>query len=277
MGRRSTSEKARAAVGVVLGAALLAGCGQAPAADQRAVGSSSTASPSPVAPRKVTAAERAKLPKATTHATLKKASTDPAPFELSNGRVIHPKEPVVLYTRPGGPPVAMLPTTQLKNPTWVPVVQRRPGWARVLLPSRPNRATGWIYTAGKGLKVRHSPYVVRVKLESRKLTVTKDGRSLGSWKVTIGAPDTPTPKGRTFMLASLAPKEPSYSRLILPLGTHSDTLTTYGGGPGTVGFHTWQDPSVFGKAISHGCVRVPKPALRVLEEVPLGSLVLITA
>jgi len=94
--------------------------------------------------------------------------------------------------------------------------------------------------------------------------------------VAEGAPGTPTPTGRTFLLASLVPRQPSYSPLILPLGTHSDTLTTYGGGPGTVGLHGWPDPAVFGHAASHGCVRVPAAALRALSRIPLGSPVMIT-
>jgi lipoprotein-anchoring transpeptidase ErfK/SrfK len=74
----------------------------------------------------------------------------------------------------------------------------------------------------------------------------------------------------------MAPALPTYSPLILPLGLHSNTLDTFGGGPGTVGLHGWPDPAVFGHAVSHGCVRVPADALRVLSRVPLGSPVMIT-
>lgn len=38
----------------------------------------------------------------------------------------------------------------------------------------------------------------------------------------------------------------------------------------------WPDPSVFGHAVSHGCVRIPAKGLRALSRIPLGSLVLIT-
>jgi lipoprotein-anchoring transpeptidase ErfK/SrfK len=103
------------------------------------------------------------------------------------------------------------------------------------------------------------------------------GRLLGTWTVAVGSRATPTPTGRTFLLALLAPRHPTYSPLILPLGSHSNTLTTFGGGPGTVGLHGWPNPSVFGHAISHGCVRVPASGLRALSRVPLGSLVLVTA
>ncbi len=259
----------RTIVTLALGVTLLAGCGSAPEDGQDKAAS-------PVSPQPVSKAQRAKLPKATTHATLKKAPKDPKPSAPNRGRVVHPTKGMVVYSSPGGAPLAILPKTQLENPTWVPVVERQSGWARVLLPSRPNHSTGWLYTAGGGLKVRHTPYTVKVDLSDRKLTLTKNSSQVGSWTVAIGTSKNPTPTGRTFMLASLAPPNPTYSPLILPLGTHSNTLSTYGGGPGTVGFHTWQDSSVFGKAVSHGCVRVPEPALQALSSVPLGSLVLVT-
>jgi lipoprotein-anchoring transpeptidase ErfK/SrfK len=229
-----------------------------------------------VLPVAVPAAELAKLPRATTYASIPAAPGDPAPFALTSGLVVHPLAPQVVYSGPGKPAVAVLPSTELGAPTWVPVVQGSPGWERVLLPSRPNRATGWIYTGGSQLDTRRSTYLVRINVGARKLSILNGGRLLGTWTAAVGARATPTPTGRTFLLALLAPPRRTYSPLILPLGFHSDTLDTYGGGPGTVGVHGWPNPSVFGRAVSHGCVRVPAAALHVLSLVPLGSLVLIT-
>jgi lipoprotein-anchoring transpeptidase ErfK/SrfK len=110
---------------------------------------------------------------------------------------------------------------------------------------------------------------------SRQLELIQDGAVVGSWTVAVGAPETPTPTGRTFLLGSIVDSNQSYSPLILPLGTHSDTLDSYGGGPGTVALHGWPDASVFGRAISHGCVRVPADALEQLRQVPLGTLVIV--
>ena len=39
---------------------------------------------------------------------------------------------------------------------------------------------------------------------------------------------------------------------------------------------THLDQSVFGHAVSNGCVRVPAAALHLLSGIPLGTLVLIT-
>jgi lipoprotein-anchoring transpeptidase ErfK/SrfK len=238
------------------------------------------ARPRPViAPVRVSAEEFAKLPRATTFTTIPAAPLDQDPFAATSGLVAHPPAPQVLYAAPGKRPIAVLPTTELGSPTWVPVVQASPGWDRVLLPSRPNRATGWISTGGSEgsrLEIRRSAYLIRIQTGARKLSVDDGSGALVTWAVAVGAPGTPTPTGRTFLLAMLAPPHPSYSPLIWPLGFHSNVLSTFGGGPGTVGLHGWPDPSVFGRAVSNGCVRVPPAAFHVLSSVPLGTLVLIT-
>lgn len=254
------------AVGVVVAAAIglfVPGCGSDgqshPAASESAAGRPVVGS----------------LPQATTFATLKgiPRDTDAA----ADGTVMHPTEPLPVSATPGGAPVAVLPDKELGGPTWVPVVESRPGWRRVLLPSRPNGATGWIATDGGKEQTAHSPYVVKVDTSTRRLTLLKSGRSLGTWTVAVGAPKTPTPAGRTFILASLAPAKATYSPLILPVGAHSESLDTFGGGPGTVAFHGWPQKSVFGQAVTHGCVRVPADALRQLAKVPLGTPVSISS
>jgi lipoprotein-anchoring transpeptidase ErfK/SrfK len=218
----------------------------------------------------------AALPQATTYTTLHGLPQEADPSADKDGTVVHPAASVTVSATAGGRPAAVLPSTQLGSPTWVPVVETKPGWRRLLLPSRPNRTTGWISTSGGKVQTAHSSYVVKVDRTSRRLTIVKSGRTTGSWIVAVGAAKTPTPTGRTFILASLAPTKATYSPLILPVGAHSDTLDAFGGGPGTVAFHGWPDKSVFGKAITHGCVRVPADALKQLSRVPLGTPVLIT-
>lgn len=268
-----------ASVTAVLAVTMTA-CAGTPGRAGESSGNAGSTARQVVPPVSVSAAELARLPRATTYSSIPAAPGDVAPFTVTSGLVVHPLARQVLYAAPGKKAVAVLPTTELGGPTWVPVVQATPGWERVLLPSRPNRATGWIYTGAASqssrLETRHSSYLVRVNLGSRQLSVYDGGARRGTWTVAVGIKATPTPTGRTFLLASLAPPHPTYSPLILPLGTHSSTLETYGGGPGTVGLHGWPDPSVFGHAVSHGCVRVPASALRVLSQVPLGSLVLVS-
>jgi lipoprotein-anchoring transpeptidase ErfK/SrfK len=217
-----------------------------------------------------------KLPQSTTYATLKNIPKDPDAAAAADGTVVHPKETLPVSATPGGTPIAALPDKELGGPTWVPVVESKPGFDRVLLPSRPNGSTGWIPADDKVEKA-HSSYSVKVNTTARRLTLQKSGRSLGTWTVAVGAPKTPTPTGRTFILSLLKPTKPTYTPLILPLGTHSDSLDTFGGGPGTVALHGWTSASVFGKAVTHGCVRVPSDALKLLATAPLGTPVTITS
>ena len=259
-----------AAAGAALLLLALGGCTQEPSSSYVPV----------VAPVPVSQAEFAKLTQATTFTSIPTAAQDQDPFAVTDGVVMHPLTAQVVYLGPGEKPVGVLPATELGGPTWVPVVGSSPGWIQVLLPNRPDRSTGWIYDDGPvstQLMIRVTPYLIRIEVGARKLTVYESGVSLGTWTVAVGAPGTPTPTGRTFLLALLAPPSPTYSPLIMPLGTHSNALSSFGGGPGTVGLHGWPNPAVFGQAISNGCVRVPATTLRILSKIPLGTLVLITA
>jgi L,D-transpeptidase catalytic domain len=249
-------------------AALVGGCGTPV---PRRAGPPS--SPAPAAPARLSAAQLARLPSANTFGQLPGGMRDLDPSAPDPGIVLHPTAARAVYARPGGPPVAVLPTTQLGSPTWVPVVQSRPGWDRVLLPTRPNGSAGWVYLGGGGLQAASDAYRIEVNLAGYRLSLTDGGHTMGSWTVAVGAADTPTPTGRTFLLASAAPVHPTFSPLILPLGLHSDALGSFDGGPGTVAFHGWPDAAVFGHPVSHGCVRVPAAALQVLARVPIGTIV----
>ncbi|WP_018654508.1 L,D-transpeptidase [Actinomadura flavalba] len=245
---------------------LLAACGSG-------AESGADAAPSPGSPGPARA-EPGETPDATTFTKVPGAPLDSG--DDADGTVLHPSKPQPVLDKPGGTVIATLPARQLGGPTWVPVVETSGDWMRVLLPSRPNGATGWITGRADGLRTARSPYTVKVDVARRTLTVRRSGRPAGTWKVAVGAAATPTPAGRTFVMAQLKPSKPQPSPLIIPLGAHSATLDTFGGGPGTVAFHGWPDASAFGRAVSHGCVRVPADALAALAKVPLGTLVHIT-
>jgi lipoprotein-anchoring transpeptidase ErfK/SrfK len=213
-----------------------------------------------------------RLVASTTNAAIDRAPRDRRQQVTTGGDVVHPRQTVPVFTEPAGRPFAKVTPRQLGD-TWLPVVDRRAGWVKVLLPSRPNGSTGWMRT--DKVEQARTPYLIRVHVGSRQLDLFKNDTLVGSWAVAVGAPETPTPTGRTFLLGSIVDDHASYSPVILPLGTHSNTLDSYGGGPGTVALHGWPDAAVFGHAVSHGCIRVPADALQQLTQVPLGTLVLI--
>jgi hypothetical protein len=190
--------------------------------------------------------------------------------------VIHPKTDLVVYQDKGGRPMAKLPVVQVGSPTWVPVIAEQGDWTQILLPSRPNGSTGWVFTANSVVESAHNPFTVTVRRDAFELELFTGGRSVGRWTIGIGNPKFPTPTGRAFIIASIAETVTTYSPIILPLSFHSDSHQTYWWGPGTVGIHTWPDNSFLGKAESEGCIRVTKETLNTLVELPLGTIVTIT-
>ena len=240
-----------------------------------------TPTPTPVTPPvtpavAVAPGELARLPQATTTGRLGAGvPKDPDPYAATSGVIAHPTRTVPVYARPGGQAIASLPATQL-GPTWVPVIDARPGWAQVLLPARPNRASGWITTAGGRVQLARTDYLIRVALHAHRLTLLRGRHPVGTWPISAGTPATPTPTGRTFLLGQVDETVSRYSAVILPLGEHSTALDHFGGGPATIGIHTWPDPAVYGHDRSNGCIRIPPAGLRALQRVPLGTLVITT-
>lgn len=217
------------------------------------------------------------LPEATTQTTLKQAPIDPQRHGRTTGTVIHPTKKLAVYDSVGGKPIAVLPEQQLTSPTWVPVIAERGEWSRILLPTRPNGASGWVYTAGDVVESAENNYRVKVDLSEFSLTVFHKGQRIHRFTIGIGKPKHPTPTGRAYVIASVLEQKNDYSDVILPLSVHSNTLTTYGGGPGTVGIHTWPNNSFLGKRNSDGCIRVTPKALHQLTNLPLGTIVDIVA
>ncbi|MEV6524950.1 L,D-transpeptidase [Longispora sp. NPDC051575] len=214
------------------------------------------------------------LVEATTWTTVPQAPLDTDLNGGTDGFVVHPPVPIPVFSSPGGEPIARLPARQGRSLTWLPVIVAQPGWFQVMLPSRPNGATGWIPAAL--VETARSPYEIRTRLAAMTLDLLKDGQVIGSWTTSPGKSSTPTPTGRSFILAAIRDSEQTYSPVILPLGTHSATLTSFGSGPGTIALHTWPSDSVLGTAASHGCVRIPGTAMAALLQVPAGTVIRIT-
>lgn len=224
-------------------------------------------------PSAVSQQEQAALPKATTYGKLPAAPKDPSPGAPTEGEVLHPTRELVVHDSANGKPIAKLPAKQISSPTWVPVVARQGDWAQILLPTRPNGASGWINTAGGAVESANNDFVVNVDLAGYSLEILEDGRQVGEWTIGIGKAEHPTPKGRSFIVASIKETVNTYSPIVLPLSSHSNSHETFGGGPGTVGIHTWPDNSFLGEPNSDGCIRVTQEALDELVKLPLGTIV----
>jgi len=156
------------------------------------------------------------------------------------------------------------------GPVGLLVLETHGDWVRVLLPGRPNGSSKWI----KADRVRlvRTRWRVEIDLSERRLTLLRDGRVRRRFGSVVGAPGTPTPRGR-FAIYETA-RQPDARGFLGPyalhLTAHSDVLDDYGGGPGRVAIHgrggsSLADP--LGSARSHGCIRVDNGAVRLLARV----------
>lgn len=178
------------------------------------------------------------------------------------GRVIMP---VVARTAPRAKaPVKMRvsPTAPLAGgSTILGVTRTRIGddgrtWVEVDLPVRPNASRGWL--PADDLDLSKVSTRVAVSVGKRQLTLYRSGRVVMRTKVAVGAPGTPTPRGRftvAEMIRSNSPKG-ALGPVILPLTGYSPTLNEFAGGNGRVAMHGTNAPRLLGTRASNGCIRL---------------------
>lgn len=239
----------------------------------RSSSSIGTAAIRTIAVPKLSAAERAALPSATTFGAVRDAPVNLT--ATSHGNVVQIGRAMPAFATPGGKAIAMVPATQIGMTSWLPILAHRANWIQVRLPSRPNGATAWL--PATGLRTAQTTWSVTVHLVAGTVSIEHGDQAVGTWPIGHGKDSTPTPTGQTFLLAAFSDPGESYSPVIYATGAHSNTLDSYGGGPGTVAVHGW--PTKAGRIgkVSHGCVRVPADALAKFSLMPLGTPISITS
>jgi len=188
--------------------------------------------------------------------------------------------PVPVYTTLPGRERRSAGTVRPRAAAWLMVTRvaedaRGRCWVRVRLPWRPSSASGWV--SGARVRLEPTPWRITVSRAKRSLRLLQDGRVVMKSRVVIGAPATPTPRGRFAVLWV----QPWSARAFLGswvfgLTAHSRVLDTFNGGDGRVAIHgrggaSLRDP--LGSARSHGCVRVPNAvADRIVRRVGADEL-----
>lgn len=153
---------------------------------------------------------------------------------------------------------------KLGSKTTLLVVDKKDGWVKVSLPTRPNGGTGWIEE--KNVELRANDMAIKVDLAAKKATITKNGEVVLETPVAVGTDQNKTPKGEFYVtdLVQTDDAKGAYGPFALGLSAHSDSLTEFGGGDGQVAIHGTNEPASIGKAVSHGCVRMPNETIAKL-------------
>ncbi|MCA2211526.1 L,D-transpeptidase [Jidongwangia harbinensis] len=200
---------------------------------------------------------------------------DPAAHSLAPvTEGLRPHRKIAAYDAPGGRARAWLPRSISGMPVTVPIVERRPGWFAVLMPSV-NRRVAWVPETSGTVRPLRDQLVV--DLSERRLTWLRDGRTHDDWTVAIGASRTPTPLGRTYVMGRTTTRGGVYAGLdALVLGAVPDDRDAVAASlrAGHTAIHAWHDKSTFGRSVSNGCIRVPPKVQRTLLRHLPGGVVL---
>jgi lipoprotein-anchoring transpeptidase ErfK/SrfK len=170
---------------------------------------------------------------------------------------------------------ALSPRTPEGTDNIVEVVGHRAPWVRVALAVLPNGTTAWVPRAALG---GYGTVDTRLDIDLRRLTATlyRAGRPVLRAPVGVGAPGTPTPRGRFYIRDRLTRyRSPAYGPVAFGTSARSPTITDWPAG-GYVGIHGTDLPDLLPGRVSHGCIRLRNPdILRLARRMPVGTPVTI--
>jgi lipoprotein-anchoring transpeptidase ErfK/SrfK len=131
-----------------------------------------------------------------------------------------------------------------------------------------------------------NPTIVTVDHDAHTVRVFKKGEVTATYRVAVGEPKYPTPKGRFAVQTKQT--NPTWNvpdsewagdlaGEVIPGGDPRNPLVArWIGFSGSVGFHGTKDAGSLGTAASHGCVRMdPKDVIDLFERVDVGTTVLV--
>jgi lipoprotein-anchoring transpeptidase ErfK/SrfK len=209
------------------------------------------------------------------------------PDQLSSARYLSRwsvvRVPAAAHAAPstGSPVVARL---AIKTPEGtadaVTVLRARTGtdgsvWVEVRLPVLPNGSVGWVRrsTLGGYQAVNMHLIVDRERLQA---TLLRAGVRIFSASVGIGAPGSPTPRGKFIVRSRLTRyASPFYGPVAFGTTARSAVLTDWPDG-GYIGIHGTNAPQLLPGRVSHGCIRLRnRDIVRLAALMPVGTPVTI--
>jgi lipoprotein-anchoring transpeptidase ErfK/SrfK len=203
------------------------------------------------------------------------------PIEPAPARAQHADNPyvevrrgaeVAIHRAPGGRVVAGAEDrTDFGSPTVFSVDDVRGRWLGVPTPELPNGSLGWVRADPDKITGGYTDFRIAVDLSGHEAQLWRGDRLVRSWRVTVGAPGSPTPTG-TFAVTDLfrGGINPVYGCCAVALSATQPNLPTGWSGGDRIAFHGTDGP--LGVDASTGCIRSRDDDVRALvETVPLGT------
>lgn len=148
-------------------------------------------------------------------------------------------------------------------------------WLRISIPMRPRARTGWVPRSALGpvYRVRTRLVIDRKRLNA---TLYRSGRRIWRSAIGVGTAGSPTPAGLFWIREKFTVANPDG-----PYGPHAfgtsgySRLSDWPGG-GVIGIHGTDEPELIPGRPSHGCIRVPNPAIgRLYRLMAIGTPMLV--
>lgn len=202
---------------------------------------------------------------------------------LTDGRSFahwaHPQHNTPIRRRPqaGSPAVARTHyLTEDGLPEVYPVLQKHThpdgrSWLQIRVPMRPNGHTGWVPATALG-PLQRVPTRLLVDRRSQRATLYHSGWKIWSSPIGIGAPTTPTPPGHYWIREKIKVTNPNGPYGPWAFGTSAYSVLSDWPGGGVIGIHGTNQPQLIPGTPSHGCIRLPNPAITQLtKHMPIGT------
>ncbi|BDZ62064.1 hypothetical protein Lsed01_01980 [Demequina sediminis] len=190
---------------------------------------------------------------------------------------------ITVLTEPGGgEEMTVRAQDVLTVPDQTPFVflvkEVRGDWVELYLPVRPNGTTGWVEADSVTLSATTKR--IEVSLDDYRLTVFDGDEEILTTEIGLGQDELPTPGGVYYIRELLQPPDPTgtYGPYAYGLSGYSPVLDEFAGGDAVIGVHGTNDPTSFGRSVSHGCIRIPNDVITQLVEeigIPLGTPVFV--
>ena len=109
---------------------------------------------------------------------------------------------------------------------------------------------------------RTSSYNIMVNVDTRRLTLFKEGKVFKTYPIAVGKPSTPTPKGNFIIINKARSPGGHFGARWLGLNVPN----------GDFGIHGTNNPSSIGKDVSNGCIRTyNNNIIELYNLVPIGT------
>ncbi|WP_199515700.1 hypothetical protein [Nucisporomicrobium flavum] len=212
---------------------------------------------------RLSAATMQELVEITAQTELTGAPRDDSQDQPGTGHIVVPRAPLAVFDAAGGSPIARIRPVWAGTEAWLPVIDWQPGWVRVLLPTRPNGATGWLDASR--VTTARTRYRIQLSLSGGTLSLLRGEQRVGAWPANQHAKHDTVAAGRTFVLASVR-RGPATPPMLLRLAVHLHDRDA-----GLLTIHPRSSPA--GAAAASGGIGVPDEAMAALHVVPPGCLV----